>query len=431
MQKNRLFPETFADDVDEETGVKVGEHLAITVYIEGREPKWLFVHMGDDLSSWWEESCGAVPVVGSDGLVIGVSSREARPNIGLGECVDEAAVGEGFDHIDSTSVDPCDECESGDMFGEVGEIVGIFFKGNIMWKCFLGENIVEEIGVVIDNRDFFGRESLRRLVDNPPPSRNREVPEFFDPDEETDARLGSREIIIVERFDMIIDEISKLTVDSEGFFDDFYVALDEILVKIMNIRVYEGDVEDVRPPENIRSRDNRIVELFVLEDSREVTTSHIEEKYLLVPIRPMCPSECKCPVEEIHMFPDHSIEFWFVIGQYLWFLDNMDTIFCIFEVLEEEVILYRCEDNNLRIASVCSEPLYEQANEWFRNNRIPDTIGAIKINSLEFFIFHCFWLFHPYNTHPEPDPDMTRNLEQEEMNVEEKIFEHSKYKMND
>ena len=72
--------------------------------------------------------------------------------------------------------------------------------------------------------------------------------------------------------------------------------------------MHESDIEDVRPPENIRSRDNRIVELFVAENSREVTTSHIEEKDSLVPIGSVGPSKCERPVEEVHMFPDHFPE---------------------------------------------------------------------------------------------------------------------------
>ncbi len=327
MQKNWLFSEALADDVDEETCVEVGEHLTVAVYIEGGEPEGLFVHVGYDLSVGWEERDGTVPVIRSGGLVIRISSRETRPDIGLGECIDETAVGEWFDHIDPTTIDPCDEGKSGDIFRKFYKIIRVFFNHNIMRECFSDKYIIEEIWPIIDDGDRFTRESLCGLVDDPSPGGNGEIPKLLDPDEETDPGLGDREIIVIECLDMIIDEVPKWTIDPERFFDDFYVALDEILVKIMDIRVYEGDIEDMWPPEDIRSGDDGIVELLVLEDGREVAPTHIEEKGVFIPFGPVGPSEWECPIKEIHMFPDHLPELWFIISQYLLFFEDTDMIF--------------------------------------------------------------------------------------------------------
>jgi len=430
MQKNRLFAETLADDVEKEACVEVGEHLTIAVYIEGWEPKGLLVHVGYDLSVWWEEGDGTIPVIGSGGLVIRISSGEARPDIGLGECIDETAVGEGFDHIDPTTIDPCDEGKSGDIFGKFYKIVGIFFNHNITGECFSDKYVIEEIWAIIDDCDGLSRESLCCLVDDPPPGGNWQIPKLLNPDEEADPGLGDREIIIIERPDMIIDEVPKRSIDPERFFDDFYVALDEIFVKIVDIRVYEGDVEDVRPPEDIRSGDDGIVELFVAEDSREVASTHIEEKYTFVSIGTVSPSEQESPVEEIHVFPDHLPEFRFVISKEFRLLDDTDTIRRVFDILEEESVLWGREDDNLSLTSVRSEPLYEETNEWLRDNRIPDTIRAIEIDGCKFLVVYRFWAFHPDDSHSQPHPDMTRDFKQEQVNVEEKIFEHCEI-MND
>lgn len=155
---------------------------------------------------------------------------------------------------------------------------------------------------------------------------------------------------------MVAHKVAKPAIQRKYFGDDLYVALDEILVGVVHIRMVECDIEDMRTPEYIRPCDDTVVELFVLEYGHEVTTSHIEEERLLITLAPMAPSEQECLVEKTRVFQDHPRELRFVVVDIFRLFYDPYVIRCILQILEQEAVVLRGQYDYLRGASVLSEP---------------------------------------------------------------------------
>jgi len=328
---------------------------------------------------------GAIPIIPSlDGFSRTIP-RETRPDIRLGECVDETTVREGFHHIDSSTVYPGDKSEAGNVCGEILQGIGILFNRHIGREFLLDEYVIEEIRVVVEHGDSFPRKGFRRLMDDISPGCHREVPELLHSHKEAYPRFLYAWIVIVKHADIIAYEIPEGVVECECFRNYLYVALDEIDVGIVDIRVFERYIEDVGSPEDIGSGDHTIVQLFVLEDGDEISASHIEEEGPFIPMTPMCPSEQERLVEKTQVLQDHPMELRFiVVDAFLLFYDTY-VIFSIFQVLQQEMVVFGGDDDDLGGAAVIAEPGDEELDEGLGDDCIADTIGPVEIEGLQLF----------------------------------------------
>lgn len=382
------------------------------------------MHVGDDLTVRRYLGNRTEPAILSLGHYSFAFSREPWPDIRLGEGIYEATVRQGLHHVDSSAIDSDDKSETSDMRSEFLKWVGIFLYPHIGRELFWWEYVVEEIGVIIEYGDFFLRECGCHFVDNTPPGAHGEIPEFFHSDKK--AYPGSFYIwtIFVEDFHMCAYKVPKRTIQCKYLRNDLYVALDEVLIGIMNIGVIECDIQDVGPPKDIWSCDDTIVELFVFEDSDEISTAHIEEKRCLVSITSVRPTKQKGFVEEIRVFQDHPGEFRFIVTDDFRFFSNIYLIFSILQTREQKVVVFGSEYDNLGGATVRAKIGDEKLDEGLRDNRIPDTIGSIEVECFYVAKVERLRFFHTYDERSDSNSGTTGDSQEYEVGVEEEGFEH-------
>ena len=236
------------------------------------------MHMGYYLIVWWDFRNGAVPVVFPFCHFSREISRKPRPNARLSKGVDETTVRERFYHINSPAVDPDDKRKSGNPLWKFLERIGILFENNIGWEGFLYEYIVEHIRVIVENGDGFLGKCFRHFTNNPPPGSYRKIAELFHSDEEAYSRSLYPLIVIIKCSNIFVYEVPKCPIKPKRFFYDFHIAFDQIHMGIVDIRMREGYVENVRSPEDIGSGDYGIVEFFVSKNCRKISASHIEKE---------------------------------------------------------------------------------------------------------------------------------------------------------
>jgi len=369
--------------------------------------------MRNYLPIWWDFRNARVPVVLSFGYFSLEVSSEPRPDIRLGKSVYETAVRKRFYHINSSSVDSKNKLKMSDMRGKILERIGIFLERNIGWKWFLCKYVVKHICVIIQNSNGFIGKCLRNFVYNPLPGSYREISKLLHSDKETYPRPFYLLTVVIERSDILVYEIPKRIILCKYFRYNLYITFDEIDIGVVNIGVGECDIEDMRSPEDIRSGNNGIVELFIFENRIKIPASHVEKKYLFVSVVPVIPSERESLREKLHMFQNHPRKFRLIIIDIFLFFDNTNIISCIFEVLEEETIILGSKYNNLGCASIRSEPLYEKLNKRFWYNRIPDSIRAIEIKSFQFLQIDTLRFFHGYDAFSQKYPEPTRDSEED------------------
>lgn len=119
--KKTLLFEGFSDDVYEQRRIEVSEELTVPVYIECRQPDGGLVHVSDDLTVRRYLGDRRKPVTLTSSHDSFALSRESRPDIWLGERVDETTIRERLHHVDSSAINPHDEGKSGDMRREILE----------------------------------------------------------------------------------------------------------------------------------------------------------------------------------------------------------------------------------------------------------------------------------------------------------------------
>lgn len=82
------------------------------------------------------------------------------------------------------------------------------------------------------------------------------------------------------------------------------------------------------------------------------------------------------------------------------------------------------DDDDLGSAAIFPQPLDQELYEGLGDDSIPDTIRAIEVEGFQLPQIDDLRLFHMYDARPKPDPDMTRDSEEDEVCIFGDGFEH-------